>query len=159
MKPLLLLSLAAACAHAPPPETAPMSTLEPTSTVEPASPPASPSSPSTPGPTPVSALSPSPTHRVLEWLVDVITRRHGDVSMDEIAEYCGPGFLGPTAGTQSALASYAKRADGAVLESIEVDDPTYVRAYLATRDHRWKLIFEIDKKTELLEYLRFADVP
>lgn len=163
MKPTLLLSLAAACAHAPPAETAPMSTLEPTSTVEPAStlesparsPAPEPTTPSPPAPTPMT-LAASPTHRVLEWYVDVITHRHGDVADDEILEYCGPGFLDPTSNFRENLKAQAEAADGAVLESLEVDDPFYVRGYLATSDRRWKIIMEINKTTKKMEYLRFT---
>lgn len=101
------------------------------------------------------ALAPSPAHLALAWVVDVIAHRKGDVSREEMAEYCGPKLLGPTAGTAEAFRSWAKEADGAVLESLEVDDPTYVRGYLATRDHRWKLILEIDRSTSKLTYLQF----
>lgn len=103
------------------------------------------------------ALPPSPTHRVLEWLVDVIAHRKGEVSRDEMAEYCDAGFLGPVAGTAESFRRWASAADGAVLESLEIDDPTYVRGYLATQEHRWKLTFEIDQ-TSKMSYLRFETV-
>lgn len=104
------------------------------------------------------SLAPSPTHRVLEWLVDVIAHRKGEVSRDEMSEFCGPQFLTPVAGTAEQFHRWASDADGAVLESLEVDDPTYVRGYLATRDKRWKLILEIDASTSKLSYLRFESV-
>lgn len=101
-------------------------------------------------------LAASPTHHVLEWLVDVITRRKGDVSREELAEYCDQRFLSPVAGTAEGFRTWASAADGAVLESLEVDDPTYLRGYLATRDHRWKIILEIDPSTSKLTYLAFT---
>lgn len=104
------------------------------------------------------ALTPTPTHRVLVWLVDVIAHSKGEVSRDEMAEYCGPYLLGPVAGTADGFRKWANAADGAVLESLEVDDPTYVRAYLATRDHRFKLTIEIDSATSKLTYMRFETV-
>jgi hypothetical protein len=143
----MLIVLATSCAHQPP-------------RVHPVDPPAVATTPqATPTPAPAAPaampkLAPTPAHRVLEWFVDVIGHRKGDVSREEIAEYCGPEFLGPTAGTVELFRKWAKEADGAVLESLEVDDPTYVRGYLATREHRWKLVLEIDRATSKLMYLR-----
>jgi hypothetical protein len=103
----------------------------------------------------MAALAPTSAHRVLAWVVDVITHRKGEVARAEIASYCGPKFLGPVAGFPEALKRWATVADGGVLESLEVDDPTYIRGYIATRDHRWKIILEIDDATSKLQYIRF----
>ncbi len=95
-------------------------------------------------------------HRALAWLVDVLAHRKGEVSRDEMAEYCGPGFLGPVAGTAERFHQWAQDVDGAVLEPLEVDDPTYVRGTIAKGGHRWTLILQIDPSTSKLSYLRFA---
>lgn len=54
---------------------------------------------------------------------------------------------------------WAKDADGAVLESLEVDDPTYVRGYLRARERRLKIILEIDQATSKLAYVKLETVP
>lgn len=72
-----------------------------------------------------------------------------------MADYCGPQLLGPVAGTTDAFHKWARDADGAVLLSLEADDPTYIRAYIETSEHRWRLILEIDPTTSKLAYLRF----
>jgi hypothetical protein len=108
-------------------------------------------------PRPVAAamgpLSPSPGHQVLEWLVDVIAHRKGDVSHDELVEHFDKKLLGPVSTTNGDLHTWAAEANGAVLESIEVDDPTYIRAYLATHDRRWKVIIEFEPSTSKLTHL------
>lgn len=98
-------------------------------------------------------LSPSPTHDALQWFVDVVARRGGDVSRDELAQHAGKNFLGPTAGTSERFKAFATEASGAVLESIEVDDPTYIRAYIATGTKRWQVILQVeDSKLSYLSY-------
>jgi hypothetical protein len=57
-------------------------------------------------------LSASPGHQVLEWLVDVIAHRKGDVSHDELVEHFDKKLLGPVSTTNGDL-------------------------YLATHDRRW----------------------
>jgi hypothetical protein len=98
-------------------------------------------------------LSPSPAHHALEWLVDVLVHRKGDVPHDELVEHFDKKLLGPVSTTAAELREWAAAARGAVLESIEVDDPTYIRAYLATQDRRWKVIIEIEPSTSQLTHV------
>lgn len=98
-------------------------------------------------------LSASPGHHVLEWLVDVIAHRKGEVSHDELVEHFDKKLLGPVSTTAADFHKWAAEADGAVLESIEIDDPTYIRAYLATHDFRWKVVIEFEPSTSKLTYL------
>lgn len=98
-------------------------------------------------------LSASTGHQVLEWIVDVIAHRKGDVSHDELVEHFDKKLLGPVSTTAADLHRWAAEADGAVLESIEIDDPTYIRAYLATHDRRWKVVIEFEPSTSKLTHL------
>jgi hypothetical protein len=92
---------------------------------------------------------------VVTWFVDAITHRGGAVTRDELAAYCDHGFLGPTARTAERFAGWAKELDGAVLTALEVDDVEYVSGILATADHRWKFIMNVDADGKL-SYLRLA---
>jgi len=109
--------------------------------------------PPRPAVTAMGPLSPSRGHQELEWFVDVIAHRKGDVSHDELVEHVDKKLLGPVSTTTADFHKWAAEANGAVLESIEVDDPTYIRAYLATHDARWKLIIQVEPSTSKLTYL------
>jgi len=98
-------------------------------------------------------LSPSPGHQALEWVVDVLVHRKGDVSHDELVEHMDKKLLGPVSTATADFRKWAADANGGVLESIEVDDPTFIRAYVATHDGRWKLTIEFEASTSKLTYL------
>ena len=94
-------------------------------------------------------LGTSATHRALAWIVDVIGAREGKVTRDELAQHANKKMLGPVAGFDTFLATWAADAKGAVDESLEVDDPTYLRGYVRAGDKRWKVIFELDDEGKI----------
>ena len=92
---------------------------------------------------------------MLAWFVDAVTQRHGEVPPDELALHADKKMLGPVSGLDKDLPKYGAAAHCGWLDRIEVDDPTYVRAYVATVDKRWLLIMQIDVATSKMTYLRF----
>ena len=101
------------------------------------------------------ALSASPGHQVLAWFVDVIAHRKGDAPRAELAEHLDAKMLGPASTITQSLHRWATDASCAVLDKIEVDDPTYLRAFIATADKRWMIILQIDPAASKMTYVRY----
>ncbi len=144
---LVLLVLACCRSSAPSPATAPLP-LEPApAAAEPAPP-----EPTRPGVT----LSSTPIHQQLAWFVDVLGTRNGVVQPDELAQHCEKKLLGPVSGMSDSLRGWA--TPNLVVEKLEVDDPTYVRAILVAGDKRHGVIMTIDATSSKIDYLRYEDL-
>jgi len=96
---------------------------------------------------------------VLEWFVDVIAHRNGDASRDELAAHVDAKMLGPASTLARSLHRWASDAGCAVLDHIEVDDPTYIRAFIATPQKRWMIILQIDPAASKMTYVRYEHAP
>lgn len=93
-------------------------------------------------------------HVQLIWIVDVIGRRRGSVDDPEVAQHWHEAKPMHVHNMRLFLAKWSEDASGAVIEQLEVDDPTYLRAWVVAGTRRWRVILEIDASSGKLTYLR-----
>lgn len=110
-------------------------------------------------PSPDIVLSTTSMHRELAWFVELLGKRKGVVEPAELEQHYDRFKPALTPSVQKFLREWGAKADGAIVESLEVDDPSYVRAILATGSKRWRLILEISESSNKIVFVQLEDFP
>jgi hypothetical protein len=87
----------------------------------------------------------TPTHRQLGWLVEVLGQRKGVITASELAAHQDRVPPGSSDAMLAFYAGWGAETEGAVVEAIEVDDPTYIRAIVVAGDRRWRVVLTVDR--------------
>jgi hypothetical protein len=102
-------------------------------------------------------LEDTPIHQHMTWLLDVIGRRQGVVDITEINEHWDPRSVhGPVAIRLllDDFREWGRGSSSAYVESIEVDDPTYLRAHVLVGDKRWRVILSLNESSMKINFLK-----
>jgi hypothetical protein len=126
---------------------------------EPAAPVAAPIS--APQPVALAYAADTPTHRELAWIVDLLGTRKGVADRDELAQHWDRSMLGvmPLRQITEGLGEWGAKTESLVVERIEIDDPTYLVAHVATPSYRWRLTLSLDPSSAKLVLLKHTIEP
>ena len=105
---------------------------------------------------PATVLSDTPAHRELHWLIEVIGHRHGRIDAAEVGEHWGAAMARPMPAKQT-IDEFQRWGEGlpeGVIETIEVDDPTYIVAHVVFGAKRWRVVVSLDPNTMKINLVR-----
>ena len=149
-----LVLLVVACGGSP---TPPVSAPHPEA-IEAEDPPAPPA-PKPEPPKGVVLSTDRPTQRQLAWLIELIGKRRGVVDEAELKDHFGPKMLKPALlpTTIEWLAKWGAEGQNAYVDSIDVDQDDYLRAFVVAGPKRWKVILNFDESSSKIEYVQFGN--
>ena len=151
-----MVLLVVACGGSPtPPVAAPHH--EAIEAEEPPAPPAE--APKADAPKGVVLSTERPTQRQLAWLIELIGKRRGVADEAELKDHFGPKMLKPALlpTTIEWLAKWGAEGQNAYVDSIDVDQDDYLRAFVVAGPKRWKVILNFDESSSKIEYVQFGE--
>jgi hypothetical protein len=114
-----------------------------------------------PQPVALAYTTDAPTHRELAWIVELLGARKGIADRDELAQHWDKSMLGamPLRQVVDGLSEWGAKTASLVVERIEIDDPTYLVAHVATPSYRWRVILSIDPSSTKLVLVKHTLEP